>query len=71
MNKKDLFGIGYVSIAVFIWGCIGSIIDYPLLIRNIYLPGSIGQAITFTVTGIITASLSIVIFKKFFSSIED
>ena len=64
MSRKDFYGIAYVSISIFIWGCLGSIIDYPLLNKNIYLPGSIGQAATFFVTGIFTAILAIIIFKK-------
>ena len=67
MNKNDLFGIFYVSVSIFIWGCIGSIIDYPLLKQNIYLQGSLGQAATFSITGIAIASIAIIIFKKFFS----
>ncbi len=68
MSKKDLFGILYVSISVLIWGCLGSLIDYPLLNRNLYLQGSLGQAATFTITGIFTALLAIILFKKFFSN---
>ena len=67
MSRKDLIGIIYVSISVFIWGCLGSVVDYPLLDNNVYLPGSLGQAATFTITGIVIASFAIIIFKKFFS----
>ena len=64
MKAKDWFGILYVSIAIIIWGTIGSIIDYPLLIKNIYSAGSLGQGITFSLTGIFTVILSVFLFKK-------
>jgi len=67
MSRKDFYGIAYVSISILIWGCVGSIIDYPLLNSNLYLPGSLGQAATFSITGIFTAIVAIIIFKKFFS----
>ncbi len=63
MNKKDLTGIIYVSIAVVIWGTIGSLIDYLFLSKNIYTAGSIGQFTNFTLTGLITTIISIYFFK--------
>ena len=64
MTKQDWFGIFYVSVWIIIWGSIGSVIDLPLLNRGIYLPGSIGQAITFTVTGMGSILLAILVFQR-------
>ncbi len=64
MTKQDFIGIIYVSIAVIIWGTIGSIIDYPLLNKNVYLAGSLGQITTFSLTGIFTTLIAIFIYKK-------
>ena len=49
MNKKTLVGISYVSAWVIIWGTVGSIIDFYFL-QNTYLPGSLGQFLTFIIT---------------------
>ena len=61
MNKKTLIGISYVSAWVIIWGTIGSLIDFYFL-QNTYLPGSLGQYLTFIITAIISAIVSIYIF---------
>ncbi len=66
MTKKDWIGIGYVSLAIVIWGSIGSLVDYPLLKMNLYEAGSIGQFSTFTLTGISTVIIAVLIFKKVF-----
>ena len=65
MNKNDLKGILYVSVTIVLWGTVGSLIDYPLLNKNFYEAGSIGQLTTFTVSGLIISILAILIFKKF------
>ncbi len=62
--KKNLFGISYVSFYIIIWGSIASLIDYPLLESDIYNAGSIGQYITFTLTGIIFTIIAIKLFPK-------
>ena len=67
MKKKDFFGIIYVSSLIIIWGSIGSLIDYPLLKSSIYIEGSIGQACTFLLTGIIFS----IIGKKLFPIAEN
>ena len=67
MNKKTLIGVSYVSAWVIVWGTIGSLIDFYFL-QNTYLPGSIGQFLTFIVTAIIstiTAKYLFPIINKF------
>ena len=51
MNKKTIIGISYVSAWIIIWGTIGSFIDFYFL-QSTYLPGSIGQYLTFLITAI-------------------
>ena len=68
MNKKTLFGISYVSAWIIIWGTVGSLIDFYFL-QNTYLPGSLGQYLTFIISAMITSIVSIYTFpiinKKF------
>ena len=68
MNKTTLVGISYVSAWIIIWGTIGSLIDFYFL-QNTYLPGSLGQLLTFIITAIISSIIAIYIFptinKKF------
>tara|TARA_B100001250_G_scaffold281901_1_gene244152 strand:+ start:419 stop:631 length:213 start_codon:yes stop_codon:yes gene_type:complete len=70
MNKKTLVGISYVSSWIIIWGTIGSLIDFYFL-QNTYLPGSLGQFLTFTILGAISSIAAIYLFptinKKFTS----
>tara|TARA_B100000579_G_scaffold373944_1_gene337856 strand:+ start:990 stop:1202 length:213 start_codon:yes stop_codon:yes gene_type:complete len=70
MDKKTLVGISYVSAWVIIWGTIGSLIDFYFL-QTTYLPGSLGQFLTFIITAFISAITAIYIFpiinNKFFS----
>ena len=61
MNKKTLVGISYVSAWVIIWGTIGSLIDFYFL-QNTYLPGSLGQFLTFIITAFISSITAIYIF---------
>ena len=61
MNKKTLVGISYVSIWVIIWGTIGSLIDFYFL-QNTYLPGSLGQFLTFIITALISSMTAIFMF---------
>ena len=68
MTKKDWFGIGYVSVWVVIWGSVGSLIDFPLLNADVYLPGSLGQVTTFLVTGILSVGIGIWIYPKLIKS---
>tara|TARA_Y100001968_G_scaffold52395_2_gene43325 strand:- start:1798 stop:2016 length:219 start_codon:yes stop_codon:yes gene_type:complete len=53
MKKEDLAVIAYISLIIIVWGSIGSLVDYPLLQAKIYKAGSIGQFLTFTLTGFI------------------
>ena len=66
MNKKTLVGVSYVSAWVIIWGTIGSLIDFYFL-QNTYLPGSIGQFATFTITALLSSIIAI----YFFSTINN
>tara|TARA_Y100001968_G_scaffold316653_1_gene344769 strand:- start:34 stop:246 length:213 start_codon:yes stop_codon:yes gene_type:complete len=70
MNKQTVLGISYVSAWVIIWGTIGSLIDFYFL-QNTYLPGSLGQFLTFIITAIISLIAAIYLFpiinKKFTS----
>ena len=61
MNKKTLIGVSYVSAWVIIWGTIGSLIDFYFL-QNTYLPGSLGQYLTFIITAFISAVTAIYMF---------
>jgi len=61
MNKKTLVGVSYVSAWVIIWGTIGSLIDFYFL-QNTYLPGSLGQFLTFIITALISSIIAIYIF---------
>ena len=65
MTKKDWIGILYVSLAIILWGTIGSLIDYPLLITKVYEVGSLGQLATFSISGLLTSIVAILIFKRF------
>ena len=61
MNKKTLVGVSYVSAWVIIWGTVGSLIDFYFL-QNTYLPGSLGQYLTFIITAIISSIAAIYLF---------
>tara|TARA_Y100001968_G_scaffold317512_1_gene346647 strand:+ start:585 stop:797 length:213 start_codon:yes stop_codon:yes gene_type:complete len=61
MNKKTLVGVSYVSAWIIIWGTIGSLIDFYFL-QNTYLPGSIGQYLTFTISAFVSIVSAIYIF---------
>ena len=63
MNKKTLVGISYVSAWIIIWGTVGSLIDFYFL-QNTYLPGSLGQFITFLITAIISSITAVYAFPK-------
>ena len=61
MNKKTLVGVSYVSAWVIAWGTVGSIIDFYFL-QNTYLPGSLGQFLTFIITAAISSIAAIYMF---------
>jgi len=71
MNKKTLSGIAYVSAWVIVWGTIGSLIDFPLLQANIYIAGSLGQLLTFSITGVLSIVMGIYLFPKIFNNKTD
>tara|TARA_Y100001968_G_C18798184_1_gene454336 strand:- start:152 stop:364 length:213 start_codon:yes stop_codon:yes gene_type:complete len=61
MNKKTIIGISYVSAWIIVWGTIGSLIDFYFL-QNTYLPGSLGQFLTFIITAIISSIAAVFLF---------
>ena len=61
MNKKTLVGVSYVSAWIIVWGTVGSLIDF-LFLQNTYLPGSLGQFLTFIITALISSMIAIFIF---------
>ena len=61
MNKETLVGVSYVSAWIIIWGTIGSLIDFYFL-QNTYLPGSLGQYLTFIITAIVSSITAIYLF---------
>ena len=64
MNKRYLIGFIYVSVCILIWGTIGSFVDYPLLQKELYQPGSLGQLATFLAVGLLTLFIAVVLFKR-------
>ncbi len=62
--KSTLIGILYVSVWIIIWGTVGSLIDFPLLKRELYSAGSIGQILTFSITGFFSIVSGIFLFPK-------
>ena len=61
MNKKTFIGISYVSSWIVIWGTIGSLIDFYFL-QNTYLPGSLGQFLTFIITAMLSTVMAVYLF---------
>ena len=64
MNKKTVIGISYVSFWIVIWGTIGSLIDFYLLQSIVYIPGSLGQFSTFSITAAISIILAVILFPN-------
>tara|TARA_B100000700_G_C14268227_1_gene500211 strand:- start:65 stop:298 length:234 start_codon:yes stop_codon:yes gene_type:complete len=62
MTNKIIFGILYVSIWIVTWGSVASLIDLPLLNADIYIPGSLGQFITFSITGTLSTIIALIAF---------
>ena len=67
MGRK-LFGVLYVSLIIIAWGTIGSLIDFPLLSAGLYLPGSLGQAVTFLLTGFVFVWIGFSFYSKVIES---
>ncbi len=61
MNKKTLVGVSYVSAWIIVWGTVGSLIDF-LFLQNTYLPGSLGQFLTFIITALISSITAVFMF---------
>ncbi len=61
MNKKTVIGVSYVSAWIIIWGTVGSLIDF-LFLQNTYLPGSLGQFLTFIITALISSMTAVFMF---------
>ena len=70
MKNKTLLGVLYVSAWVAIWGTVGSLIDFPLLKFDVYLPGTLGQYITFSLTGLVSTLFAIRLFNKIMINLE-
>tara|TARA_Y100001968_G_scaffold225890_1_gene208722 strand:- start:280 stop:492 length:213 start_codon:yes stop_codon:yes gene_type:complete len=58
MSKKTIVGVSYVSSWIIIWGTIGSLIDFYFL-QNTYLPGSLGQYLTFIISAFVSSIIAI------------
>ncbi len=71
MIKKQILGVGYVSLLIVIWGTFGSLVDYPLLQRKIYIAGSIGQYVTFSTVGFLCTLLGVFLFPRFIKIFSD
>ena len=56
--NATLRGIVYVSVWVVIWGTISSLMDWMLLVGDVYEAGTVGQAITFIAYGAATVVLA-------------
>ena len=56
--NTTLRGIVYVSVWVVIWGTVSSLMDWMLLVGEVYESGTAGQAITFIVYGAATVVLA-------------
>ena len=67
MTKKQLFGVCYVSVWVVLWGTIGSLIDLPFLRADVYEVGSLGQALTFTLTAAASSLVGYLLYPKVLS----
>ncbi len=61
MNKKTIVGVSYVSSWIIIWGTIGSLIDFYFL-QNTYLPGSLGQYLTFIISAFVSSIFAVFLF---------
>ena len=70
MKNKTLLGVLYVSAWVVIWGTVGSLIDFPLLKLDVYLPGTLGQYITFFLTGLFSTLFAIRLFNTIMINLE-
>ena len=51
-------GIAYVSVWVVIWGTVASLMDWMLLVGEVYESGTSGQVITFVVYGAATVVMA-------------
>ena len=51
-------GIAYVSVWVVIWGTVASLMDWMLLVGDVYESGTSGQAVTFVVYGAATVVMA-------------
>ena len=61
MNKKTLVGVSYVSAWIIVWGTVGSLIDF-IFLQHTYLPGSLGQFLTFIITALISSMTAVFMF---------
>ena len=61
-------GIAYVSVWVVIWGTVASLMDWMLLLGEVYETGTAGQAITFIAYGAATVVLATRFSGRFLAS---
>ena len=61
-------GIAYVSVWVVIWGTVASLMDWMLLLGEVYETGTAGQAVTFIAYGAATVVLATRFSGRFLAS---
>ena len=64
-------GIVYVSVWVVIWGTIASLMDWMLLVGEVYESGTAGQAITFIAYGAASVVLATRFSDRFLADSEE
>lgn len=69
--NATLRGIVYVSVWVVIWGTISSLMDWMLLVGEVYESGTAGQAITFIVYGAATVVLATRFSARFLAASDE
>ena len=68
--NSTLNGVLYVSVWVLIWGTVASVADFVLLARDVYGPGTLGQAITFASYGLASVVLAVRLAGRFLAPQE-
>ena len=69
--NATLRGIVYVSVWVVIWGTISSLMDWMLLVGEVYESGTAGQAITFIAYGAATVVLATRFSERFLTGSDE
>ena len=63
-------GIVYVSVCVVIWGMVASLMDWMLLVEEVYTEGTSGQLFTFIAYGADTVVLATRFSSRFLGDIN-